>query len=56
MYDEKKPEQEKVYKSDEQLRKEFEEWKRSIFTEYDQDRHDQFLRNRYYKKRDDFST
>ena len=27
-----------------------------MFAEYDQDHHDQFLRNRYYKMRSEFST
>ena len=39
----------KAYKTDEELRKEFEQWKKTTFTEYDQSRHDEFLKNRFYK-------
>ena len=39
------------YKTDEQLRKEFEEWRNRVFTKYDQTSHDEFLKNRYYKMR-----
>ena len=40
------------------MRREFEAWKRSATTEYDQEKHDEFLKQRYYKMRNqqDFST
>lgn len=40
-----------AYKNDEELKKEFEEWKRSATTQYDEEKHDEFLKNRYYKMR-----
>lgn len=39
----------KAYQSDEELKRQFEEWKRGTFTQYNKEAHDEFLKNRYYK-------
>ena len=46
------------YKTNEELRREFEPWKRGATTAYDQNKHDEFLKHRYYKMRrkDEFDT
>ncbi len=51
-------ESETNYKTNEELKKEFEDWKRQATTEYDEKKHDEFLKNRYYKmhNQQDFST
>lgn len=38
-----------MYESDQQAKEEFEKWKKSQFTAFDQAAHDEFLRNRYAK-------
>lgn len=40
----------KAYVNSEELRKQFEQWKRSTTTQYSKEKHDDFLRNRYYKQ------
>ena len=57
--EEAEKESRKTYKNTEELKQEFEKWKRNATTEYDQDRHDEFLSNRYYKmgnRTDEFNT
>ena len=51
-------EAEQNYKTNEELKKEFEDWKRQATTEYDQEKHDEFLKNRYYKmhSQNEFNT
>ena len=53
-------EEEPVYKqkSQEEIRREFEEWKKSKFEAYDAEKHTEFLKRRYYKmsKEQDFNT
>jgi hypothetical protein len=56
MYTQHEPKVKKPQKTEEELRKEFEQWKKSMFTEYDQSRHDQFLKNRFYKMHTDFNA
>jgi len=38
-----------MYQGDERARENFEKWKKSQFTAYDQAQHDEFLKNRYQK-------
>ena len=55
--DESREEQQPKY-SDEEMKQQFEAWKKTIYHEYDENQHDEFLSQRYYKtkKQDDFST
>jgi curved DNA-binding protein CbpA len=55
MYTSRQEQPQRQQKSDEEIRKEFEQWKKTMFTEYDQSRHDEFLRDRYYKAHNDFN-
>ena len=38
-----------MYQGDERARENFEKWRKSQFTAYDQAQHDEFLKNRYQK-------
>ena len=51
MYRENVPQnkQEKVYMNDEEVKRQFESWKRNQFTSYTKETHDEFLKDRYYK-------
>ena len=44
--------------NDEEVKREFEKWKKKATTAYDQEKHDEFLKQRYYKmhNKQDFNT
>ncbi len=58
MYKEKanKQQEQRQYVDQEELRKQFEAWKRSTVTQYSKEKHDEFLKNRYYKQSQYTST
>ncbi len=44
-----KEDAQKAYQTDEELKRQFEEWKKGTFQQYNKEAHDEFLKNRYYR-------